>query len=183
MPGVNLLPPELIERRLAEKRVVILLAVIICYIVLLVSVYVIFQVRINQENTYLVELKHDNAQLSEKIAEFKVFEQRKAEASRREKIIETALAGDISWHKLLLKLSFIIPGEVSITGFTGDYSAGIKLNGEARDYISVARWIVRLEEIDELADIWLSGIQASDNEVKYDLSAQFKAALAMQQEQ
>ncbi len=158
---INLLPPEIIEKRQSEKRLAVLLLVVSLYILMLVGIYLLMQVKIFQESQVLMQRRAHNTKLNQKIAEFEVFKRRKEEAQKREEIINKALSGEKSWYRLLLKLSIIIPGEVNITSFSGDEIAGLTFSGQALGYNSLVKWLVRLSEIKELSEIWLGSASKS----------------------
>lgn len=154
--GINLLPPEIIEKRQSEKRLALVLLFISIYIILLLFVYLGFQARILQENRRLSELKIMNEELNKKIAEFKVFQERKDAIERRKNIIRQALIDEISWYRILLELSLLMPREMALESLAVDNLKGIDMSGEARDYFTVAKWMVRLKEIPEVSDVWLN---------------------------
>lgn len=156
--GINLLPPEIIEKRESEKRLALILFLISVYIILLLLVYLGFQGRILQENRRLSVLKIQNEELNKKIAEYRVFQERKDAIERRKSIIQQALSDEISWYRVLLEISLLLPREMSLGSLAADNLEGIDMSGEARDYLTVAKWMVRLKEIPEVSNVWLNNV-------------------------
>ncbi len=184
--GINLLPPEIIEKRESEKRLALILFFISVYIILLLFVYLGFQARIIQENRRLSELKIMNEELNKKIAEFKVFQERKDAIERRRSIIEQALSDEVSWYRILLELSLLMPREMCLGSLAADNLKGIDMSGDARDYFTVAKWMVRLKEIPEVSNVWLNnaarkaatgaaGASASGN-VSFSMTVELKSS-------
>lgn len=183
--GINLLPPEIIEKRESEKRLALVLIFISVYIILLLLVYLGFQARILQENRRLSEFKIMSEELNKKIAEFKVFQERKDAIERRREIIRQALSDEVSWYRVLLELSLLMPREMALGSLAVDNLKGINMSGEARDYLTVAKWMVRVKEIPEVSDVWLdnaarkttggaAGTQSAGN-ITFSLTVQLKS--------
>ncbi len=156
--GINLLPPEIIEKRESEKRLALILFFVAAYIILLLLVYLGFQGRILQENRKLAVLKSQNEELNKKIAEYKVFQERKDAVERRKNIIQQALSDEVSWYRVLLEIGLLLPREMSLNSLAADNLKGIDMSGEARDYLTVAKWLVRLKEIPGVTDVWLDNV-------------------------
>lgn len=173
--GINLLPPEIIEKRESEQRLLVIGLVSLAYIGFLILIYLLLQAKVYQENLLLTQLKAQNELLNKQIAEFKVFEERKAAVDSRREIIKQAMADEISWYKLLLEMSMILPSDLSLDSLNADTKEGIKMTGKARDYLTVAKWMVRLKELDEVADVWLEGIsKGKENLYSFTMSVQLK---------
>lgn len=169
--GINLLPPEIIEKRESEKRLLLIGLVTLLYIAILVMIYVLLQAKLYQENLVLTQLKTQNALLNKQIAEFKIFEERKAAVDSRRQVIEQAMAGEISWYKLLLEMSMIIPNDIALESLNVDLEQGLKMNGKAKNYLAIAKLMVRLNELDEVGSVWLDKMDlGADGYYSFDMS-------------
>lgn len=178
MKGINLLPPEIIEKRLTERRWVYFFAIMIALVALFGFIYAVTYGREFTENSALEEIKAANRQLESKIAVFKIFEARKSEVLRREAIINKAIGGEISWYRLLNEVSMLIPSEVCLSDLNLDQTGGIKMNCFTTDYSSVAKWLVRLGEIRELTEIWIETASKSTQEGENVITFSITAKLA-----
>jgi Tfp pilus assembly protein PilN len=173
--GINLLPPEIIEKRESEKRLLIIGLVSLLYIAILVMIYVLLQAKLYQENLVLTQLKTQNALLNKQIAEFKIFEERKAAVDSRRQVIEQAMAGEISWYKLFLEMSMIIPNDIALESLSVDLAEGLKMNGKAKSYLAIAKLMVRLNELDEVENVWLDKMDlGADGYYSFDMSVALK---------
>ncbi len=172
--GINLLPPEIVERRQAEKRLTVVLLLTIVYVVILFLFYLFLQAKVYQETLVLRELQTQNQLLNRQIGEFKVFEERKNLVDKHRQVIEQAITGEVSWYQMLLELSMVIPSDVSLDSFTGDTVGGITMSGKARSYLSVAKWLVRLNELESISNVWLDNVSKSEGVVSFSITAQLK---------
>lgn len=182
MKGINLLPPELIEKRLTEKRIVYLLGILIVLFLLMSFVFMVTYGKEFQENVKLSQINAENKKLEKAIAEFKIFEERKAEVQRREEILSKAMAGEIPWYKILNELSMVIPSEVCLQTLDLDSIEGLKVTGYTYDYSSVAKWMVRMGEIKELNNVWVeTAVKAKEQDkdvVQFSMTAELAGSTA-----
>jgi Tfp pilus assembly protein PilN len=187
MTRINLLPPEILEKRKSEKQLIYIIAAFIGLILFLIAVYSFGAIQIKKEEQRLAELKAENQRLNKAIAEYQVYEKRKAELQKMQNIISTALSGEIAWHKILNEISMVIPSDVWLQDFTGDDLEGITCKGYTADYDfdtpdlghkPVAEWLVRMSEIKVLASIWLNYSQKTKFKeqpaIEFGVAAQLK---------
>lgn len=172
---VNLLPPEVQERRRAEAAIVYILAAVSAVVLLLVGVYSLNFWRIMNASAEVSGLQAKNQRLSEDIAEFQVYERRKAEVQARKDMVSEALTGEIAWHRILNEISMVIPADVTLNSLDADSTGGVTMQGYTPDFTfdapdighkPVARWLVRLGEIQSFSDIWLSSSQKAAGEAR-----------------
>ncbi len=187
MTKINLLPVEVVEKRKSEIRVFQIIAAFLALFLFLAGIFIFAALQAKNEEKKLAELKAENQRLNKLIAEYKVYEQRKAKLQNLDKIISTALTGEIAWHKILNEVSMVIPSDVWLEEFTGDITEGIVCKGYALDYDfdtpdlghkPVAEWIIRIGEIKVLTSIWLSYSQKStfleQPAIQFELTTQLK---------
>lgn len=187
MTKINLLPQEILEKQKGERRLLYAVGAFLLMLVVLGGIYSIGAWQIRNEEQKLVELKTANQRLNRTIGEYKVYEERKAKLQKLEKIIATALSGEVAWHKILNEVSMIIPSDVWLSEFEGDITEGITCRGYAVDYgfdtpdlghKPVAEWIVRLSEIKVLASIWLNYSQKAtfgeSPAIEFEVTTQLK---------
>lgn len=175
MAHVNLLPPEIRDRRETERRLVVVVAVMVAYVAILAMVFGFQQFKIYQEQQVLEGLRMENNVLEAQIVEFRVFEERKSELSRRQQLIETALSNEVSWYRILVELSMVIPEDVSIQGFSSD-GREVTVDGRATDFESLAIWMVRFESLPEISDVWLDNVSVDETGVIYTLKGTMAGA-------
>lgn len=183
MTNINLLPPEIRQKRAAERRRLLMGALAILVLAAVAGVYVFAGMLAGMEANKLARLKEENAQALKDITEYEVFQKQKDELAAKQKVVSDAMAGSIPWYKLMNEISLIIPAEVWLTSFDGDGEKGVTMSGEAIDragdapdtgHKPVAKWMVRMSVIPMLSDIWLSSSSKGEGVVKFETSAKVK---------
>lgn len=163
--NINLLPPKVLEKRKAEKILVYLLGAMAALIFILTGVYALCNWKVQGEKSKLNYLKAERDQYNTEIAEYKIYEEQKTKIEAKKQIVEDAMAGEISWYKILNELSMVIPSDIWLANFTGS-STGISLSGFAVDYAYdvpdegfkvLARWLIRFNEVQRYSNVVLGG--------------------------
>ncbi len=164
MIRINLLPPELIEKRKYERFYPYLFVGAAVLIVAVVVVWFGLQLAVNQRSAVLQQTKTTTARLSAEADSFAVFERKQQELEARQKIADLALAGRIDMGRLAEDVSLVLPDEVFAIRLKCDQATGVELDGGAsmssapsvkQGYRSVAATLVRLASIEQLYSVWL----------------------------
>lgn len=160
---INLLPVEILEKRKAEKTISVMIvgAAALFSIVFLVFLYSFRLVGVEVDK--LEELRADNARYEIEIVKIADFESSKIFVEERLALVDGAMSREFSWSKWLNNISLLIPNEVWLNSLdamgTGEVSfSGTALadtNSRQLGQKSVAKWLVRLSELDDLTDVWL----------------------------
>ncbi len=165
MIRINLLPPELIERRKYERYYPFLFVGAAVLVVVVLVVWFVMQFAVNQRSTVLQQTKTTTAQLTAQAESFAVFERKQQELEARQKVADLALAGRIDMGRLAEDMSLVLPDEVFAIRLKCDEAFGMELDGGAsmssapavkQGYKSVAATLVRLASIDQLYSVWLN---------------------------
>jgi Tfp pilus assembly protein PilN len=162
---INLLPKEVLERRRYEGwyRWVFILAVGLILIILAVYVLLLFEV--SSKNTQLQTIKESAAQQTVLAEQLSIFQNKEQELQARQQLAQTALASRVNVGQVAEDVSLVLPDEVWLDLLTINESTGIVMtaetprnSGESNDvaYKSVAKTLVRLNELPELYDVWLT---------------------------
>lgn len=160
---INLLPPEVLEKRKAEKIITrIVMGIVALFSVMVLGFFYIFQL-VGVETGKVQELQAENARYEIEIVKIADFESNKILVDERQRVIDTAIADKYSYSKWLNNLSLLIPNEVwlkdlTIGGGSVSFSGSAVADSTTRrlGQKSVAKWLVRLAEMDDLSDVWLS---------------------------
>jgi Tfp pilus assembly protein PilN len=162
---INLLPKEVLERRRYEGwyRWVFILAIGLIAIIFAVSVLLYFDVMSKQNQLQAVL---DQSKLYAADAEqLSIFQNKEEELQKRQTVAEAALAGRVNMGQLANDVSLVLPDEVWLDLLTMNQDTGLTLSadtprttGESTDvaYKSVAKTLVRLNELPQLYDVWLN---------------------------
>ncbi len=165
MVRINLLPPELIERRKWERFYPYVFVVAAIMIGAVVVVWLGMQLAVNQRNEVLQQTKTTTEQLSSQAEAFAIFERQQQELADRQVIAQDALAGRINMGRLAEDVSLVLPDEAFLTDMNADEATGMLLNGNIamasnplvkQAYKSVAATLVRLASVPEIYDVWLN---------------------------
>ncbi|MBI4728879.1 MAG: PilN domain-containing protein [Acidobacteria bacterium] len=179
---INLVPPEIAERRRNRQRAGGLVAAGMALVVLLGAVYALQQVRLAKEQRRLEAQAEVNAGLKAKAAKLSEFERLETQATQRASLLQRLTAGEVRWSAVLADLSLAIPSNVWVTTFSGTLSAPVaagpgaakaaiagpptigelQLAGVTFEHVDVARWLTRLAEVKEFTFPYLSLSQKSE---------------------
>jgi len=161
--SINLLPEEIIKKRRSEKRLIYLGLGAIVLILVMAVTFAGLNWRIGQEEDALEEIKAEQQKVNLEITKYKIYEERQAELQRRQGILNTAMANEINWDKFLNEISMVIPSNVWLVSMNLD-GESIAYQGYTFDFPSVAKWLIRLDEIKPLSNIWLGSASKADLE-------------------
>lgn len=164
--NINLIPPEVKQKRETEKNLAIFITGTVVWVLVLVLIYAGTMFRVQNEEAVLNNLKIENKTLLVQIEKYKVFEERKHQLVQMQELFNQASTGTISWYKLLVQMALVAPQGVSITNFNSD-NVTFQINGDAKTMIDVATWLVRLEELPLFEQVWPESVSVSENVVKF----------------
>jgi len=162
---INLLPKEVLERRRYEGwyRWVGIAAIALIALILVVYVGLIIEAKSQSDNLQTIqESANSQRVLAEQLA---IFQNKETELQTRQSVAQTALAGRVNVGQVAEDVSLVLPDEVWLDLLTINESTGIVMtaqtprnSGESNDvaYKSVAKTLVRLNELPELYDVWLT---------------------------
>jgi len=150
MRPINLLPPASFEKQQSRRMIVRMSMILVAYLALLVIVSIAWSGRVAAAHQALADQQATNAELESRLTAL----QPASDLSRRydadAQMIETALAGDISWGRILNDLGRLIPDRVWLEGFHGathevtpeEPGVGtIQVTGVGFDLPDVSAWV------------------------------------------
>lgn len=166
MVRINLLPPEIIERRRYERfypRIFIGGAVLVGVIVVAWAAMGLF---VGSKQANLQQMKQSTEQISGQAESFAIFEQQRQALEARTRTADAALVDRIDMGGLAEDISMILPEEVWVGNLLCNERTGMTLSGftPARTsennltagYKSVAATLVRLNSLPNITDVWLT---------------------------
>jgi Tfp pilus assembly protein PilN len=175
MIRINLIPPEILAKRRDERRRswVWLGGFILLAVVALFCLFVFIQVASSTSDVASVQQQAQTLQAQ--TSRFDVFQKKEAELLQRKDSVSAALAGRVDWAGTLYELGLVLPTDVYLTTFTGNDTAvsgsggSVTLAGvavpdadktPAIGYKSIAKVLVRLTEMTQLDNVWLTSANA-----------------------
>ncbi len=167
---INLLPLEILEKRKAEKIIslIVLGAAGLFAVVFLAFLY--SSTLVGTEVDKLEELRAENARYEIEISKIGDFESSKIYVEERHQLVNEAVSRKYSWSKWLNNISLLIPNEVWLDSIDTKPNGDVTFSGTALadtgsrqlGQKSVAKWLVRLSELDDMTDVWLDSSTKSD---------------------
>lgn len=165
MLRINLLPREVLEKRRYEKwyRWVFIGFGGAILIVLFVYAYLLLTAQSKAGD--LQQLNEQKAKYQTQADAFGVFEKKEQDLAAREKIVQAALANRVNLGQVANEVSLVLPDEVWLTTLSISETEGLNMTantpqtfGQSMDvgYKSAAKTLVRLNELPDLADVWLT---------------------------
>ncbi len=164
MVRINLLPPEVLEKRTFEQRIKVVAFSGLVVLVVLFGVYGILAMQVGQRNTELQDRQQMEANLQTQAESFAIFEQKETELDTRLELARLALQNRIAWGRFVNELSLVLPADVWLVTLNCDEDAGINVTSRAVDspndapdigHKAVARTLLRLTDLEQLESVWL----------------------------
>jgi Tfp pilus assembly protein PilN len=171
MVRVNLLPREVIDRRRFEQWYRYVFIGVVGGVLIVLFAYAGILLITQQKNDDLQVLQEQAKQYQSQADAFGVFEVKEQELTARKQVAQTALAGRINMGMLAEEVSLVLPDEVWLSNLTLSEETGILLQGQTPHsasesvdigFKSVAKLLVRLNELKNVYDVWLSSATTSD---------------------
>ena len=163
MIRVNLLPKDILEKRRYERFFIWVYAAAALIVVALLAVWLVLGLQVQQKNRDLQTRQEQANKLRAEADAFAVFEQKQTDLTSRQTVAQTALAGRIDWAKVSNEISLVLPSDVWAKSIVANQDQGMQLTLVAVDaedapdvgQKSVARTMVRLNDLGSLYDVWL----------------------------
>ncbi len=175
MMRINLLPPEILERRKSERRFgwVILAALMVA--VVLAGVWVFAFLRLQGKQDELAAVQQEVQTTNTRAAQLAIFEERAGELEARRATADLALSSRRNWAKLLSELSLVLPADVWVDTLSASEESGLQIDGYAVDaptdapdlgHKTMAKMLVRLADLDQLFNVWLTSSTKAEFEAQ-----------------
>jgi Tfp pilus assembly protein PilN len=162
---INLLPKEVLERRRYEDWYPRIFAVAVVLLVIVAGLYVLLMFDVNSKRNDLQSIQEQTKRYSTTAEELSIFRNKEQQLQQRETIAQSALAGRANVGQVANDISLVLPDEVWLDNLVINEKTGVvvtantpRTSGESNDvaYKSVAKTLVRLSELSELSDVWLT---------------------------
>jgi len=165
MLRINLLPREVLDRHRFQGwyRYIFIISTGLVLVVLLVSA--LLYMLVVQKSEELTSTREKTQSYIEQGKAFDVFEKKEKEFTDRQAVVQTALSGRMNLGKVAEEISLVLPDEVWLDSLSLGQDTGVSFIGNTPRtsshsmsiaYKSVAKTLVRLNELPDVADVWLS---------------------------
>lgn len=184
MIRINLIPPEISQRKKAKKRAVYLLGVFLGSIVIVLLVYLITSWYVFQANSSLIKIQESNQKVQNIVSGFKSYEDIQNEVTKRENIVNEISKNQILWSHVLNEFSMLAPVDVWLSYLEASSQEGMLVKGYTFQHPSTANLMIKLSEIKQGEKVNLQYSQKTilenQNVVEFNLSVKFPTAASNQ---
>jgi len=169
MRQINLLPPEIAQRRRVREVTLLIGAAGLVLMALLVVVFLVQTARLAGERNHLQSVNRQNAQLQVRVNQLQTFALDQATLDNKKRLLVALTQNEVRWSVLLSDISIKIPSDVWLTSFTGSVQApgngpgaatrpvgNISFVGSTFTHLDVAKWLSRLAEVREFSFPYLT---------------------------
>jgi Tfp pilus assembly protein PilN len=165
MVQINLLPPEIIERRKYDRYYPYVFLAAGVLIAIIVLIWILLQFLVSQRAQVLQQTQETTAQLTAQAESLAIFEQQRGDLEARLKSAADALAGRVDMGGLAEDITLVLPEEVWTNRLKCSEANGMEMiaytpvNSQPNvkeGYKSVAATLVRLGALKDLNDVWLT---------------------------
>lgn len=179
MVRINLLPPEIGERRKFEQQFTYVVAAGLLLLVILGLAWAFLQWQVAQKSDVLQTNRETASKVQAQAEAFKVFELKEQDFAARQAIAAAALAGRVDWSRIANEISLVLPSDVWLNSIEAEEEDGLTLIGMAIDsetdvpdlgHKAVAKTLVRLADLALLENVWLTSSEKTlDSETEATL--------------
>lgn len=164
MVRINLLPQEIVEKRLFERNIVYVLLGGAITLIVLFAVYGLLLMQVSQRSAELQDRQQTEANLRAQAEAFKIFEDKEVQLEQRLELAAQALDRRVDWGRFSNELSLVLPSDVWVVNLTCDEEQGVTMLARAVDsptdvpdvgHKAVAKTLVRLSDLEQISSVWL----------------------------
>jgi Tfp pilus assembly protein PilN len=167
---INLLPPEITQKRSDERRWTYVIAGILALFVLVAGLWFVMLIQVVSKQSEVAGVQQQADTLSGQVARFSIFQQKQDDMNSRQAVVSAALTNRVDWSEILYEMSLIMPADVYLVRFAGSNAevagaplltlegnvANIVDIGTNSGYDSVAKLLVRLTDLPDINNVWLT---------------------------
>jgi Tfp pilus assembly protein PilN len=168
---VNLLPPDILAAQ-RQRRLAGVVALAGVGVIGLILVFYVLQLgKVSGIRSDIDQQQQTNQGLQTEIEKLREFEQLRAQAQAKQKLLNDVFANEISFSGVLMDISRVIPSSAALTSMTATsqepvpstggstlLTGKIDVAGLALDYDTIASWLTRLERVRGWVNPWVTSI-------------------------
>jgi type IV pilus assembly protein PilN len=173
---VNLLPPEILAAQ-RQRRLAGVVALAGVGVIGLILVFYVLQLgKVSGIRSDIDQQQQTNQGLQTEIQKLSEFEQLRAQAQARQQLLNDVYANEISFSRVLMDVSRVIPSTAALTSMTATsqepipatggstlLTGRIDFAGLALDYDTIASWLTRLERVRGWVNPWVTSIADAES--------------------
>lgn len=186
MSRVNLLPPNILEGH-RSRRVAALVGVGAAAVLLMIILFYVLQTqRLSDAQSKVDTQKAANQNLQTQIVGLQSYAALQTAAQAQQQLLREAYADEVSFSRLLMDVSRVIPSDMDLNTLTLQLSAPaagtpttastrfvgtLSASGTAASVQSIATWLTRLEQVEGWVNPWASNATLSTDNSTYTFSS------------
>ena len=169
MIRINLLPPEITQKRKDEQRWRWLILGSIALFLIVGFVFAALQIQVTIKTQDVAGIRQQAEGLQVEAQRFQVFQLKEADLQNRKSLADAALAGRMDWSALFTEVALVMPTDTWARNMVSTEPNGVtpgsfSLGGAAIDYPydvpdlgykPIAKLLIRLAELPRLNNVWM----------------------------
>jgi Tfp pilus assembly protein PilN len=157
MTLINLLPPEIIEKRKKRQQYLLIVSLSCVYGMILATIFFYLNMQKQRLKAEIEDLKREIAVLAPTIEKIKKIEAENAKIKKRLSIINNLIKGRFRWVKVMDKLSDTLTPDVWLNNFSPVKPDGIRISCQAFSNYAVANFMISLMDSPFFSNVELVG--------------------------
>jgi type IV pilus assembly protein PilM len=156
---ISLVPGEMFAAREERRRMMLAGAGVGGFAVLLVGLSFFRGTQVDSARADAERTEERASALQSQVAALHNVEQLQSDITTRTGTVTATLQNDVAWTSLFRDIAAVIPSDVWLESFSGqrlDLGGGtVEIAAKGYNQTSVARWLLRSEELSSLDNVWL----------------------------
>lgn len=187
MSQVNLLPPEILEGHRSRQVAALVGAACALVLLLIFMFYVLQTQRLSDANDDVATQQIANQNVQTQIDALQGFATLQAAAQAQQQLLRAAYADEVSFSRLLMDVSRVIPSDMALDNLTLQLTApavgtttvtgptvfvgSLSASGTAASVQSIATWLTRLEQVEGWVNPWTSNATLTETGTSYTFTS------------
>jgi Tfp pilus assembly protein PilN len=185
---VNLLPPEILEGHRSRQIAALVGAGCAVVLLLIFMFYVLQSQRLSDANDDVATQQIANENVQTQINALQSYAALQSAAQAQQQLLVTAYAGEVSFSRLLMDVSNVIPSDMALDSLTLQLTAPatgvtttttgptvfvgtLSASGTAASVQTIATWLTRLEQVEGWVNPWTSNATITEDGRTYTFSS------------
>ncbi len=170
VPRLDLLPPELAERRRTRRQLLLTGAAIALLVALLGFLWVQRRAEVDDRVARAEAEEAITESLRAELTTFAAIQALEADVDARRAMVRTALTDDVTWTKIIQEVATVMPDDtwlasLNATAPQAGTPGAIAVAGNGFDHTSSARWLIRLDPLPSVDRVWLQASTRTEDDL------------------